>query len=147
MRPSERVQRHLSAGRLPRAEQIMLLERMARQLGVNEQQVIREFGIPPLKPNPQVVYLLGHSRRPKDGEPVKIGTAKDVAKRIENIQAGSFQKLYLVCWFEGDGQLERELHDELAEHRIRGDWFEMCLAVREAFRARIEQQLAEEYAA
>src|SRR6185369_1871573 len=142
MQPSERVRWHLNAGRIPRAAQLLHMERMARVLGVDEQQLIRDYGLPPKMPQPEVVYLIGTSVPPTDGEPVKIGTTKHVARRLEELQPGSIAKLYLIAWLHGGRDLEREVHTELTDWRIREDWFEMCDAVRAAFRMRIEQKVA-----
>lgn len=136
--PSDHVEYLFRTGKIARATQRWHLEYMAYVLGTDEQQVIRECGMPDLPPEPKsVVYLLAHSLRPRDGEPVKIGYTNSLAKRIEQLQPGSVQKLWLASCLEGGRQLEREIHDLLRHCRIREDWFVMCQDVREEFNSRL----------
>lgn len=52
---------------------------------------------------------------------VKIGKAVDVWKRLDQLQVGNPYKLELVEWLLGD--VERIFHVELADLRVRGEWF------------------------
>lgn len=54
---------------------------------------------------------------------VKIGYAKDIAKRLRQLQTGSPAKLKLIAVIPGDRDVERGLHDRFADHRLHGEWF------------------------
>lgn len=54
---------------------------------------------------------------------VKIGVAKDVQRRLDNLQIGSPLGLEIVGVIPGDETLERELHERFAARRTRGEWF------------------------
>ncbi len=53
----------------------------------------------------------------------KIGRAKDPNKRLKQLQTGSAIKLKLVHIFEGLGNKEKMLHEELKPWRLEGEWF------------------------
>jgi hypothetical protein len=53
----------------------------------------------------------------------KIGRAKDVQKRLKQLQTGSAIKLRLVHTFKGLGHKEKSLHEELQKWRQSGEWF------------------------
>jgi len=55
--------------------------------------------------------------------PVKIGVAKDAARRLINMQTGNHERLILLRTFHGGKVEERKLHDLFADHRISGEWF------------------------
>ncbi len=66
------------------------------------------------------VYLIACS------EPlsVKVGYTKgDPRFRLRQLQTGCPTKLVLLGWFPGDLEDEKSLHDDLAEHRLTGEWF------------------------
>lgn len=69
-----------------------------------------------------------------DGGPIKIGFSVDVDFRVGQLQTGSPVELRLIGCVQGDRELERSLHVELAEHHIRGEWFRPTVAVRDAMR-------------
>jgi hypothetical protein len=67
------------------------------------------------------VYAIG-----PDAGPVKIGRARDVSKRLIMLQVGHHAPLRVlhtarVC---DASALERAVHDRLATHRVRGEWFD-----------------------
>lgn len=66
------------------------------------------------------VYFIGNGR----GQ-VKIGTASNVKSRLSGLQTGSPDELELLAYIPGGNARERKLHDEYAEYRIRGEWFEL----------------------
>jgi len=54
---------------------------------------------------------------------IKIGTTKDLAKRLSMLQVGCCQKLKLVHSFEGGKTEERIAHEKFRASKIRGEWF------------------------
>lgn len=58
--------------------------------------------------------------------PVKIGTARDVGKRLSQLQGASVELLHLRAAVRGGMELEKKLHRDLSRHRLRGEWFQMC---------------------
>ena len=54
---------------------------------------------------------------------VKIGNAKDVERRLSQLQTGCSEKLIIWGTYEGD-LTEKEIHNMFEDHRIRGEWFE-----------------------
>lgn len=67
----------------------------------------------------QATYAI---RRGGVGGPVKIGRAADVAARLASLQTACVEVLELIAVLKNDR--EAELHDALADHRIRGEWFD-----------------------
>jgi hypothetical protein len=63
----------------------------------------------------------------KSKEYYKIGIAKDVAKRMRELQTGDPIKHLFVCssFFKDAPSFERRLHEAFAEHRVQGEWFEL----------------------
>lgn len=70
-----------------------------------------------IKPADNYVYLID------GGWAVKIGVAKDPAKRLRLLQTGSAEQLQLVAAIPGTAELERELHELFSGDRVRGEWF------------------------
>jgi hypothetical protein len=58
-----------------------------------------------------------------DDGPVKIGLARDVWKRLSNLQTGVPTRLRLLGIIDGSAQKEKLLHRQFAAHRLRGEWF------------------------
>lgn len=56
---------------------------------------------------------------------VKIGCADEPAKRLKAMQTGCPHKLVIEAVFKGSYKREREFHAQFAEHRIRGEWFNL----------------------
>lgn len=61
-------------------------------------------------------------RRGDDG-PVKIGSARNVTKRLNDLQVANAEPLRLLAVYTAPARFERELHDYLAADRIGGEWF------------------------
>lgn len=63
------------------------------------------------------VYLV------RGGDCIKIGTAKDVKKRLSGLQTGSPLKLEMLTYFRGDTTVENALHQRFESLRSHGEWF------------------------
>lgn len=59
-----------------------------------------------------------------DAGPIKIGYAKDLGTRLQNLQTWHDEPLRVVGVIEGDRTTERQMHERFASLRIRGEWFE-----------------------
>lgn len=58
--------------------------------------------------------------------PVKIGFAKDVKKRLRELQTGSSEQLYVYYSEEYKNdikKLEKLVHKNISRYRIKGEWF------------------------
>ncbi|WP_298800026.1 GIY-YIG nuclease family protein [uncultured Devosia sp.] len=55
--------------------------------------------------------------------PIKIGVAKDVRKRLWQLQTSSHEPLTLLGTCDGDEALEAEFHLQFSQFHIRGEWF------------------------
>lgn len=55
--------------------------------------------------------------------PVKIGLAKDPSERLATLQQGNPTALRGLAAWRALAEEERMFHEELADHRIRGEWF------------------------
>jgi excisionase family DNA binding protein len=62
---------------------------------------------------------------------VKIGYAKDVAKRLATLQTASPHRLVVVVHFPGNIEMERRLHARFAKHRSTGEWFTIHQNIRD----------------
>jgi hypothetical protein len=69
----------------------------------------------------QFVYLIASS----DSSLVKIGTAQDVAARLRTLQNSSPTPLQVLWQTEGGRRLEAGLHEQFAEYRQHGEWFNL----------------------
>ena len=74
------------------------------------------------------VYLIG----PTEG-PIKIGHAVNVKTRLSHIQTGNWQEVGIlhtasVPWLIAP-RVEADLHEQFAERRVRGEWFDVPLDV------------------
>lgn len=81
----------------------------------------------------QLVYLVSN-----EAGHVKVGVAKDVARRLTNLQIASSTDLTLVLAMPGGPGLEREIHTRWAAARLRGEWFRVTPEIAaeiDAFRA------------
>lgn len=66
---------------------------------------------------------------------IKIGFARDVWRRLADLQAASpveLRMLGVIC--EAGVTLERKIHSQLAEYRVRGEWFRRCDQIAEYLR-------------
>ena len=73
------------------------------------------------------VYFIKSGR--KSGSPIKIGVAKDVMRRLNELQIGNPIELILLAAFKANSDahaywLEKNLHKFFKEDHIRGEWFE-----------------------
>lgn len=55
---------------------------------------------------------------------VKIGSSKNVLKRLKALQTSSAFELKILHVFLGWGGLEKKLHSLLSDFRLKGEWFE-----------------------
>jgi hypothetical protein len=55
---------------------------------------------------------------------IKIGVAKDIARRIKSLQSGSATTLELRWSARGGFPLERYLHEQFDARRTHGEWFD-----------------------
>lgn len=55
----------------------------------------------------------------------KIGTTRNVRKRLQQLQTASPDALYLHEQIRGGKTKERELHRRYAKHRLTGEWFDL----------------------
>ena len=60
---------------------------------------------------------------------VKIGYARNLRARLSGLSVGSPHRLILLGTLPGGADLEAELHERLAEHRVNGEWFRRSPAV------------------
>jgi hypothetical protein len=68
---------------------------------------------------------------------IKIGSAADFVKRIRLLQSGHPHTYHLAALDFGPGSLERELHEQFAACRERGEWFYPTDELEEHMRSRI----------
>jgi len=54
---------------------------------------------------------------------VKIGLAKDVRRRLENLRTGTPEKLIVHALEPGSRQVERQRHGQFSQDRRQGEWF------------------------
>jgi len=82
------------------------------------------------------------------GGPIKIGIAENVKKRLHSHQTSSHVELVLLAHRPGTRSDEWRLHQKLATHRVRGEWFEPHEDVLTEIRAAllIDQSLPPAYA-
>jgi hypothetical protein len=60
-----------------------------------------------------------------EGGPIKIGVARDPRDRLVSIQLMSPVRLQILGVIRGAGQPgEHRLHEQFAEHRLHGEWFQ-----------------------
>lgn len=62
--------------------------------------------------------------------PIKIGWAKDPAKRLEQLQTGQPVELNLIGLLPGTRYLEADIHRRLWKARSRGEWFERAATLK-----------------
>lgn len=72
----------------------------------------------PVRSGPNLYFL----RNPLTGL-VKIGSTKDVERRVRELECASGMLLELVRVFPGEGDQEKELHVALDDCRGLGEWF------------------------
>lgn len=74
---------------------------------------------PPEWAGKSVVYMVGM----EGSDAIKVGFASDLCARLIGMQVGTPSKLKVIAVFEGDRTSEINLHRELQEHHVRGEWF------------------------
>jgi len=67
-----------------------------------------------------VVYFVSAG----DVGPIKIGSARCLRKRLQQLATGNHERLYVLAVEPGGRALERALHEEFAAHRRHHEWFE-----------------------
>lgn len=69
-------------------------------------------------------YLYVVKPKYKDG-PFKIGIARDLGKRLDNLQTAHHEQLeaFLAVEMDNPRELEKALHRQFRDYRIRGEWF------------------------
>lgn len=88
------------------------------------------------------VYLIGETNN--NGR-YKIGStrAKDVNRRLKQLQTGNASELYIKETFETEQpfKLEKMLHNHFKYKNLSGEWFELSEADTEAFRGICEEKM------
>lgn len=88
------------------------------------------------------VYLIGEVNKPNH---FKIGStrAKNVDKRIKQLQTGNSSQLYLQSSFETSEpfKLEKMLHNRFKIDKVHNEWFELEKEDREAFKCICEEYM------
>lgn len=59
-----------------------------------------------------------------NGGPIKIGIARDPAKRMSDLQVANANKLTLLGSIPGDLYDEQSLHQTFQPYRLNGEWFQ-----------------------
>lgn len=72
------------------------------------------------------MYFIGA----KEG-PIKIGWARDPQQRLQALQVGNPAELSILGVVERAWEFEQETHIRLEPWRVRGEWFERHVALRE----------------
>jgi hypothetical protein len=55
--------------------------------------------------------------------PIKIGITDNLARRLDQVTRVAFEDVKLLAVFRGSRDLEKRLHNSLARHRLKNDWF------------------------
>lgn len=58
--------------------------------------------------------------------PVKIGHARDIERRLRELQPGNPMRLRVLASTLGGLTRERAYHFQFHHHRLHGEWFERC---------------------
>jgi len=74
------------------------------------------------------VYLI----QAGDSGPVKLGHARNPAKRMAGFQCGNHEVLRLVRTWPGGQPEEAALHRAFSDYRLQGEWFRFCSAMLDA---------------
>lgn len=78
-------------------------------------QIFIDVGLPRVRISG--VYFVGSRSH------VKIGHARDIGGRARSLQTSHAEPLQLLAWEDGGQKRERELHQQFASYRERGEWF------------------------
>lgn len=63
---------------------------------------------------------------------IKIGYTCQPERRLRTLRHVDMEDLAVVAIIDGDRRVERDIHERLREHRLRGEWFLDCAEVRSA---------------
>ena len=74
----------------------------------------------PKPPRATFIYLVLDERTGY----IKIGRARNPSARERTLQSENPQVSMIFC-SPADAELERELHQEFDQHRVRGEWFKL----------------------
>jgi hypothetical protein len=91
--------------------------RASRQHGQEEAAVMRQL---------EAVYFLVDEAE----HVVKVGRTVDTVRRLKELQTGSSKTMRFLGWIPGGARAERMLHDALADHHVRGEWYALTPEVR-----------------
>ncbi len=64
------------------------------------------------------------------GGPIKIGLARDVPARRNELQTAHYNELITLAVFPGTQHHETLLHNQFARHHIRGEWYKPSAAIK-----------------
>ena len=69
----------------------------------------------------QWIYFIGAG----DGEPIKVGRANNIKRRLSVIQSGNPKRLTVLASYFSDDPIaaEQAYHARFAAHRLHGEWF------------------------
>lgn len=72
------------------------------------------------------IYVIGN-----DQSPYKIGFTKDIDKRLQTLQTGNHQKLFVHYKEQINEEeikfIEKQIHKELMRKKVSGEWFDVSL--------------------
>lgn len=74
---------------------------------------------PYIAPLKMAVYFV----QPESGGPIKIGIARNVARRVASMQIGNHERLLVLATMPGGAAQERDLHAMFSKERMHGEWF------------------------
>lgn len=89
---------------------------------------------PPPLVEGHVVYFV----QARSGGPIKIGTTRDLQRRLASMQAGSPVELVVLATVPGDSRTENALHKRLTKYRLHGEWFLDTEEVRAAMKGALQ---------
>lgn len=69
---------------------------------------------------------------------IKIGKTSDLEKRMTTLQTMCPVRLQLLMTIQYDDDLERRIHNHLADYRAHGEWFYACKPVKDFMRAYLD---------
>lgn len=61
---------------------------------------------------------------------IKIGHTAKPEERLQSLQQVDMETLTTLATIKGNRKTERQIHKRVEEHRLRGEWFKDCEAVR-----------------
>lgn len=85
-----------------------------------------------------VVYFI--SVRGRDDTPIKIGRARNVDRRLCNLQVGHWEELTILATIRGGAETEDILKRKFRKQHIRGEWFQRTPALLETMDRLVAEQ-------